>query len=124
MPGGSFTEFTPRFAEGFGMAGGVIPRRSRGILSVPFLSLSPCFCYAFLMQEQPMGPAEQKDDAALRAAADRIGAMIQEMYALGANDAEIPESQRILARMEAGEIAPDDAISQVARFLERKQDYH
>ena len=67
---------------------------------------------------------EQKDDAALRAAADRIGAMVQEMYALGANDAEIPESQRILARMEAGEISPDDAVSQVARFLEQKQDYH
>ena len=99
-------------------------KRKRGILSVPFLSLSPCFCYAFLMQEQPMGPAEQKDDAALRAAADRIGAMIQEMYALGANDAEIPESQRLLARMEAGEISPDDAVSQVARFLEQKQDYH
>lgn len=53
-----------------------------------------------------------------------IEGIIQQVYALGANDSEIPTLRGILQRLKSGEIDKDQAVREARAIEARKMDYH
>jgi hypothetical protein len=60
----------------------------------------------------------------IEVAESKISALKHEIAVMGANDYEFPAIEGILRALKAGEISPDDAVSQVYEIRASKQDYH
>lgn len=57
-------------------------------------------------------------------AESEIGALQDQIYAMGANDYEMPAIQDILDSLRGGKIEPSEAVRQVRQIKDSKQDYH
>jgi hypothetical protein len=57
-------------------------------------------------------------------AQQRVGIILQEVAAMGANDAEFYEIGKILEKLEAGDIEPAHAVQEAENIKSSKQDYH
>jgi hypothetical protein len=61
---------------------------------------------------------------AITSAETKIELIRQQIGLMGANDYEIPAIDDLIARLKAGECAPEDAVEEAQAILSSKQDYH
>ncbi|PIZ75495.1 hypothetical protein COY05_03990 [Candidatus Peregrinibacteria bacterium CG_4_10_14_0_2_um_filter_38_24] len=75
------------------------------------------------MQQDPSN-SPQENESAINAAYQTIMELRQNIYLMGGNDAEIPLLDALIQRLRAGEITPEEAITQAHKIQDSKMDYH
>lgn len=65
-----------------------------------------------------------QEPMSISSATNEILAIRDEVAVMGANDSEIPNLNRIIEKLEKGEINPLDAIKAAREIQDRKASYH
>lgn len=76
------------------------------------------------MKFEQVARYEEQRLLARQSAAEFVGLCLTKVGQLGANDSEPGRLQDLLRRLEGGEIDPEEARSQAAAIVARKNSYH
>jgi len=77
-----------------------------------------------MMSEPKPFPAGKEQGPSIEAAKLEIEAIRQEIYMMGANDAEFNELATVLKAMESGTCLPEQAVEEARKIRDKKMDYH